>query len=350
MRQPNWIKFILTPFSWLYGSITGIRNTFYDLGILSSTKPHQFTISIGNLTVGGTGKTPMVEYFVKYLLPQASVAILSRGYGRKTKGFVLATDQSDAAQIGDEPLQYDQKFGQKIVVAVCEQRAEGAEKLNTAFPGRNILLLDDAYQHRAIGRDLNILLNDYSRPFYLDLPFPAGRLRETRRGARRADGIIVTKCPENISVEEREKIFTAVKRFSRPEVPVFFAGISYGPVVFHANGSATLKNVKIVTGIANPEPFIRHVSRHFNVIDKIIYPDHHNYTATHLTALIQNLKSDTFVVTTEKDMVKLKPLAQAAGVSDRFAYVPIEVDFGDDKEKFSSWISDNLPQTGQSVR
>jgi tetraacyldisaccharide 4'-kinase len=193
MAKHNWIKALLTPFSWVYGWITLLRNSLYDTGFFGSQTPPQFTISVGNLTVGGTGKTPMVEYLSRLLLQKNKIAVLSRGYGRKTKGLLFADNASTASDIGDEPLQYFSKFRKNIVVAVCENRVKGAFAIHESHPECNLLLLDDAYQHRAIGRQINILLSDFNRPFYHDLPFPAGRLRETRSGAKRADLVVVTK-------------------------------------------------------------------------------------------------------------------------------------------------------------
>lgn len=341
MTEHNWIKVILTPFSWVYGLITLLRNFLYDTGISSSGKSPQFTISVGNLTVGGTGKTPVVEYLTKLLSQNNQPAILSRGYGRKTKGLLFADNDSTASEIGDEPLQYFSKFGKNIVVAVCEKRINGAIAIKERYPERNILLLDDAYQHRGIQRDVNILLNDYNRPFYEDLPFPAGRLRETRSGANRADGIIVTKTPDHLPESERDKIRKSIRLYSRPEVPVFFASISYSEPLGYDTFPVLLKKVIIVAGIANPQPFTTYLRTRYDVIEEIIFPDHHNYTHTNLEHLIKYIKNDTFVLTTEKDMVKLKPLAAQSGVTDRFAYLPMEISFGTDTEAFNQWITQN---------
>ena len=342
MRQPDWTKIILRPFSWLYGSITTFRNFFFDVGIFSSHKPHQFAVSVGNLTVGGTGKTPMVEYLARILLASNDVSILSRGYGRETSGYILADETATAASIGDEPMQYYQKFADKVKVAVCEKRVLGAEKLHQDFPENDVLLLDDGYQHRAIMRDLNILLNDYNRPFYKDFPFPAGRLRENRGGAKRADVVIVTKCPDISNLTDRDHITQMVRKYTRTTTPVFFAGIKYAAPVFFDQVARPLNSVKIVTGLANPVPFIQHIEAYFDVIDQIHFPDHHNYNLSDLKGLMENVKSGTFVVTTEKDMVKLKPLAETLGITDRLAYVPIEVNFGNDTEKFNNWFKNSI--------
>ncbi len=266
---------------------------------------------------------------------------MSRGYGRKTKGLLFADSSSTASDIGDEPLQYFSKFGKNIVVAVCEKRINGAIAIKERYPERNMLLLDDAYQHRGIQRDINILLNDYNRPFYEDLPFPAGRLRETRSGAIRADGIIVTKSPDNLSENEKDKIRKSIRDYSRPEAPVFFASIRYSCPLGYDTSPVLLKNVIIVAGIANPEPFTAYLRTRYDVIEEIIFPDHHNYSHADLEHLIKYIKNDTFVLTTEKDMVKLKPLAAQSGVMDRFTYLPMEMNFGADTETFNQWITQN---------
>jgi tetraacyldisaccharide 4'-kinase len=342
MEDQQWIKTALTPFSWVYGFITSLRNLSYDSGLFSSSKVPQFVISVGNLTVGGTGKTPIVEYLTNLLSPTTPTAILSRGYGRGTTGFVQADASSTAATIGDEPLQYFTKFGEKVVVAVCENRVKGALEIHHLDTERKLLLLDDAYQHRAIRRDINLLLNDYNRPFYKDLPFPAGRLRETRKGANRTDAIIVTKCPSSIHADEKSQIRTEIQKYTTPGAPIFFAFTDYAAALSYEEVPVWLKNVKMVAGIANPAPFAAYVEGRFDVVDKVIFPDHHNYTDSDLQGLIQNLKNDTFVVTTEKDMVKLKPLVEKSGYAARFAYIPVAVNFGDDTLPFSQWITKQI--------
>jgi len=341
MAEHNWIKVLFTPFSWVYGWITLLRNSLYDTGFFKSQTPPQFTISVGNLTVGGTGKTPMVEYLTRLLIQKNKIAVLSRGYGRKTKGLLFANNTSTASGIGDEPLQYFSKFSNNIVVAVCENRIKGALAIYENHPECNLLLLDDAYQHRAIRRQINILLSDFNRPFYQDLPFPAGRLRETKSGAKRADVVVVTKSPADLTESEKEKIRYSIGQYANPNTPVFFASIRYSEPLSYQSVHFLLKNVIIVAGIANPLPFTVYIRSKYNVMEEVIFPDHHNYTATDLEHLIKYIKNDTFVLTTEKDMVKLKPLAVASGVSDRFAYLPMEINFGTDAGPFDRWITDN---------
>ncbi|MDR6807485.1 tetraacyldisaccharide 4'-kinase [Dyadobacter sp. BE34] len=339
MKELPWIKNALLPLSWIYGAVTDVRNFLFDKGILRSEKVLQKVIVVGNLTVGGTGKTPVIEYLARHFAPKAPTAILSRGYGRLTKGFHLADNSSSADTIGDEPFQFYSKFQNEVVVAVCEKRVEGAERILNFYPKNKLLLLDDAFQHRAIQRDVNILLNDYNRPFYEDHPFPAGRLRERRHGARRADAVIVTKCPANLPVSEKEYIMENIRRYTRPGVPVFFATTRYDVPQSYEGGAVELKNVKMVAGIANPQPFAAYLTTRFSVTDQKVFPDHHNYTPSDVEDLIKNLKNDTFVVTTEKDMVKLKPLVVAKGCAARFAYVPVSVDFGDDEQAFAQWVT-----------
>lgn len=339
MKELPWIKNAFLPLSWIYGAITDVRNFLFDKGILHSEKVPQKVVVMGNLTVGGTGKTPVIEYLTRLLSKQIPTAILSRGYGRQTSGFVEADGNASATTIGDEPFQFYTKFGQRAIVAVCEKRVEGALKIHERHPDVELLLLDDAFQHRAILRDINILLNDYNRPFYQDYPFPAGRLRERRHGAGRADAVIVTKCPAMLTVLEKENIIENIHRYTRAAVPVFFATTRYDVPQSYEGGPIELKNVKMAAGIANPQPFAAYLTTRFSVTDQKVFPDHHNYTPSDVEDLIKNLKNDTFVVTTEKDMVKLKPLVVSKGCAARFAYVPVSVDFGDAEGAFTQWVA-----------
>jgi tetraacyldisaccharide 4'-kinase len=343
MAQQHWIKILLTPFSWLYGIITDVRNATYDQGLFKSQQPDRFTICVGNLTVGGTGKTPTIEHLVSILNPNHNIAILSRGYGRKTKGFFLANAQSTAEDIGDEPLQYFKKYKANVTVAVCENRVAGAQQIIAAFPETKLILLDDAFQHRAIQAHLQVLLNDYNRPFYKDLTFPAGRLREKRSGAHRADAIIVTKCPTHLTIREQQQEIARIRPYTQPNIPIFFSVTQYDQPISYNGQPVHLNQVIVVAGIAAPKPFIDHVKDNFNAIDVIIFEDHHNYTTDDFQKLIKNLKSNTFVVTTEKDMVKLNPLAREFGKQNQFAYIPIKMDIRSDHTSFDQWILQRIP-------
>lgn len=285
----------------------------------------------------------MVEYLIRHFKDKQKIATLSRGYGRSTRGFVLADAAANARTIGDEPLQYFQKFGKEVKVTVCENRAEGSRQISTLFPHIGLLLLDDAYQHRGIRPHVNILLNDYNRPFYRDHPFPAGYLREGRSGATRADAVVVTKCPQGLTAEVREEIRQRIRRYTRPGTPVFFASVRYEqPVGYGSGRDVQPAEVVGLAGIARPEPFLGYLRNNFRVLKEVIYPDHHDYQPSDLENLLKYVKKGTFVVTTEKDKVKLYPLATAAGVADQFLYLPIRMDFGADQEPFTQWLEEAI--------
>ncbi|GAB3695909.1 tetraacyldisaccharide 4'-kinase [Spirosoma flavus] len=281
---------------------------------------------MGNLTVGGTGKTPMVEFLIKRSLqhiPSGSKRIitLSRGYGRQTKGFRIATDADTAATIGDEPLQLYRKFGQHIRVVVGERRADAILTIQNRFPETRQILLDDAFQHRAVHSKISILLMDFSRPFYEDHPFPAGRLRERRSGARRADVIVVTKCPANLWETEQQRITFRIRTYCRPETPIFFAGLHYGsPVSFATQqGVTSLPSVVLVSGLASPEPLEQYVRQTYQLIRHYRFADHYVYTRTDLDKLLATLPPGAVLLTTEKDWVKLDALL----TSDERATLPL---------------------------
>lgn len=198
-RYPRWL---LLPFSWLYGLIIIIRNWCYDAGVFKSHRFNIPVISVGNLDIGGAGKSPMTEYLVRLLKNKYALATLSRGYGRKTLGFLIAKSSATATEVGDEPAQFKQKFPE-VTVAVCEKRVVGIEQLRASH---NLIILDDAYQHRAVTPGYSILLFDYSRVFEPHLMLPVGNLREPFSGRRRADTIIVTKCPDDLDKQHREKL------------------------------------------------------------------------------------------------------------------------------------------------
>ena len=340
----QFLKIIFWPFSAIYGLITSIRNFLFDHNLLLQKQVPQKVISVGNLTLGGTGKSPFTEYLVNYLKSNFELAILSRGYGRKTKGFQWASPMSTSETIGDEPLQFFQKFYPEVVVAVSENRVLGAKKIFELHPELQIIILDDAFQHRAIHRDVNILLNDYNRPFYNDTPIPGGRLREQPNGAKRADVIIVTKCPINISAATKFKIRNKISRYCLTDTPIFFASIQYGDPRFLDFQERVILSAFIVTGIALPEPFYQEMSRKYDILGQKSFPDHHKYTEADVKAIIANLKRDTFVITTEKDIVKLKPLVKDTELFHRIAYVPIEVDLGNDKNEFDQFLLEKLNQ------
>lgn len=342
MSKRNLHRILLKPFSWLYGLITTLRNRLFDSGVLKSISANQFSVVVGNLTVGGTGKTPMIEYLIRTLQSDNQIVTLSRGYGRRSRGFGLASPQSTAAEIGDEPLQYYQKFGQKIPVAVCENRVKGANMLHEYFPTHNLLLLDDAFQHRALRPDVAILLNDCHRPFYEDDPFPGGRLRESRGGAERANAIITTKCPPDLSAETKGLIRQEIAQYAALGTPCFFASVRYGALRDFHGTDVSVTSFVLVAGIAQPEPLIKYVAENFVLSQTMVFRDHHEYSATDLAEMLKSLKNGQMILTTEKDKVKLRPLAVEMGVASRFCCLPIEVDFGAETAAFRQWLRDNI--------
>jgi len=312
------LPFFFRPFSYLYGFVTDVRNYTYDSNWQKSHKPQQKTISVGNLTVGGTGKTPMIEYLLRVLSqnqPKHTMATLSRGYGRETKGYRLANPADTASTIGDEPLQIYRKFGHQVWVTVGERRAEALKKLNEQHPEVNLVLLDDAFQHRAVSPHLSILLMDYNRPFYEDHPFPAGRLRERRHGARRADMVIVTKCPDRLSNSDQARIKMAISQYTRANqsIPIFFTGLTYlQPHTFSGQVVVNMpRKVVLVTGIAQAGPLESYVRQTFAMSKHHRFGDHHVYTRSDVDRILDSLPSDTALLTTEKDWVKLSALFSA---------------------------------------
>ena len=277
----------------------------------------------------------MIEFLIERSLRRGleltgSTATLSRGYGRRTRGFRIATDADTADTIGDEPRQLYRKFAPLVRVCVGERRVVAVEALLQRHPETNQVLLDDAFQHRPIRPHLNLLLTDYNRPFYEDYPFPAGRLREGRRGARRADGIIVTKCPLGMETLEQEQIRANIQRYAHPETPVFFAGLHYGhPVSFATRQPMeNLHNVVLVSGLANADPLEQYVRQTIGLRHHYRYADHHAYTRPEFDQLLANLSPATALLTTEKDWVKLDALLTPAERANELCYyLPIQVQF-----------------------
>lgn len=324
---------LLLPVSRIYGLITSIRNWLFDNGLFAEYHPDIVTISVGNLTVGGTGKTPMIEYLIKRHINPATATTsetvtLSRGYGRRTKGFRQATANDSAATIGDEPLQLYRKFGRIILVFVGERRAAAIQTIQVLYPATQRILLDDAFQHRAVHPHLNLLLMDYYRPFYTDYPFPAGRLREDRRGARRADALIVTKCPADLSPADQRLIEEKARKYLRPQIPVFFAGLHYDqPIAFADNQPASgLKEVLLVSGLANADTLEQYVQQTFSMLHHHRFADHWVYTRAHLDQLLSQLAPGVSLLTTEKDWVKLDALlTPAERTTLPLFYLPVRV-------------------------
>lgn len=342
------MKWILAPFTLLYYFITAFRNHTYNVGIKKSLRFEVPIISVGNLSVGGTGKSPHIEYLIRLLKDNYQVATLSRGYKRKTKGFLLANKESTALQIGDEPMQFYHKFGENIQVAVGEQRAIAIPSILQEHSKTQVILLDDAYQHRTVKPHFSILLTDYNRLFYDDWVLPSGRLREPRKGAKRAQTVIVTKCSSDLSQSEQEKITKNIQKYTSENTPVLFSTIDYQEVVSVFDKELKItKKVILVTGIAHNEKFIQKVEENHTILETIAFPDHHQFTEDDCNKILEiytNYKSqDVSLLTTEKDMMRLLvPMVKEKIVKLPFFYLPIEVRFLKQGEMFNQLILDTI--------
>ena len=334
----KFLRFLLFPFSLIYGSITTIRNLCYDQGWFTSYAFSIPVITVGNLSLGGTGKTPQIEYLIELLKEHYKEAVVSRGYKRKSKGFLLINEQHSVTQVGDEPMQYFNKF-KDITVAVDENRAEGITLL-IEKKKPEVILLDDAYQHRRVRSSFSILLTKFDDLFVDDFVLPVGNLRESRAGAKRSDIIIVTKCPENLSVESQKTLRQKFKRFHKP---VFFTTISYANFVFGKHqielDALLTQEVLLITGIANPNPLTSFLKEKGITFRHLKFPDHHHFSKTEVHKIqhtFDEIKSkQKIMLTTEKDYVRLK------GQLDVF-YLPIKTTFLADKAQFDDEILNHL--------
>ena len=303
----------LLPLSWLYGFGVQFRNMLFEIGILRSESFDVPVISVGNITVGGTGKTPHVEYLIELLKDKAKVAVLSRGYKRRTRGFVIADDNATAKTIGDEPLQMKRKYGDDITVAVDRKRCHGIRQLTSDEDGIDVILLDDAFQHRYVQPGVNILLVDYHRLIIYDKLLPAGRLREPLSGKNRADIVIVTKCPHDLKPMEFRVITKAMNLY--PFQRLFFTCLEYRNITpVFGSGEQSLDSIGkdchilLLTGIASPQQMIEDLSPRCPHITPLTFGDHHTFTSSDV-ARINNefaaLPHPKMIITTEKDATRL---------------------------------------------
>lgn len=326
----KFIRIILLPLVPIYFIVSWIRNWLYDNNILKSKSYNIPIICVGNLSTGGTGKTPMIEYLIRFLQSKKRIATLSRGYKRTTEGFILANEQATAKTIGDEPYQFYRKF-KSISVAVDGDRQRGIENLLSGKNSPNIILLDDAYQHRKVKAGLNILLTSYEKPYYKDFVLPTGNLREPRIGRKRAHIVIVTKCNVNITQNEKDTIKRKLKLKSHQSV--FFSYIDYATEVVGFETKLRLEGLPkftLVTGIANSKPLVRFLVERGLSFDHIEYPDHHNYRVDEIGMLSEK----DLIITTEKDFVRLSAYDSLKQI---LFYLPIEVKI-DDEKRFNALI------------
>lgn len=333
------LRKLLWPFSLVYGFITFVRNKWYDWGIFKSFAIPGKSICVGNLSVGGTGKTPHVAYLAEFLKEQSETCILSRGYGRKTSGFRLVNTSDSAENVGDEPLFYATIFDKNVHVAVCEKRAEGVQELQQLFPSNQLIILDDAYQHRAVKAGLNILLTEYNAPFSSDLVLPAGNLREFRNGKNRADLVIVTKCPQTITEVDKTRLANSLKVNTET---LFFSEIVYAPFKPFCKECTSIKKVLLVTGIANPSPLIAEIAQKYEV-EHLKFGDHHAFSKQDIEEIHQKFDTfacnETIILTTEKDFMRLKAVSASWKLDDYpWYYQPITVKI-DNENKFKALIN-----------
>jgi len=336
------VRFLLFPFAILYDVITTIRNFLFDKGVLKATSFKIPVITVGNLSVGGTGKTPQIEYLARLLKTPQQIAILSRGYGRKSKGFIQIKPNDDCIKVGDEPLQYAKKFTD-VIVAVDENRAHGITTLLSLKNPPKVVLLDDAYQHRKVKASTTILLTKYNDLYVDDFLLPTGNLRESRRGAKRADVIIVTKCSLDLKEATQQKITQKLNPKSYQKV--FFTGISYANRLKGAK-DILVKDLKkyevlLLTGIANPKPLTQFLEEKNITFKHLAFPDHHYFTEKDIRKI-----NDTFntiitnhkiILTTEKDFVRLSDKIE------NLSYLAIETVFlGNQQKIFDPFIMEQI--------
>lgn len=365
----------LTPLSWIYGLVVRTRNLLFEMGILKS---HSFTIpviAVGNITIGGSGKTPHVEYLVRLLQKKVQLAVLSRGYKRKTRGYILATPDTTAADIGDEPYQMYRKYGNNgtdlppvdskgnkphpIYVAVNANRCKGIRRITGDEETRDtdVILLDDAYQHRYVKPGVNILLVDYHRLIIYDKLLPAGRLREPEEGKRRADIVIVTKCPKTLKPMEFRVLTKALDLF--PYQKLYFTTLSYGPMymLFKPEKPRMLisditskHSIILLTGIASPQQLTLDLQHLTSQITPMTYGDHHRFTihdAENINDTFASMPEPRLIVTTEKDAARLINLeGLSPDVCDAICVLPVEIEFMLDggesfNEKILSYVQKN---------
>ena len=326
----KFLKFLLFPFALIYDLITSLRNYCYDKGIFASESYDFPVIGVGNLSVGGTGKSPMVEYLIRLIQHKKEVGTLSRGYGRKSKGFRFVENDDSADMAGDEPLQFKTKFPE-VSIAVDANRQNGIAELKKH--GAEVIILDDVFQHRKVKPGFLILLTSYGKLFSEDYLLPVGRLRESRSGKGRADVIIVTKCPAGMKEEDRTRIIQSLDPESHQKV--YFSTISYSDSVKNETDQISVESLNtgiftLVTGIANPRPLVTFLNAYGLKYRHIKFPDHHDFREKE----INKLKRYGKIITTEKDFMRLKNRIP----SKDLYYLPIQMKFLWETEEFEKKV------------
>lgn len=323
------VSILLAPISALISVALYIRHRLYDARILRSSDVQVPTVCVGNLALGGTGKTPHVEYLIRQLSSRYRLAVLSRGYGRRTKGFRLVTPTDTAFSVGDEPLQIATKFP-SIPVAVCENRVKGVRQLLKTYPDLQLVILDDAFQHRAIHCDLNILLTAYDNLYVKDRVWPLGHLRDLKMRSHKAQIIIVTKCPTNMLPIDKRILETTLHKASFQQL--YFSAYQYAPLP--QDGTPLL-----VTGIANPQPLYDYVLAQRPKAELLAFPDHHNFMPPEVEIIKSRAAAFDYVLTTEKDLPRLQAAGLAETLGERLFTLPIEVTILDEGDQLIKKIA-----------
>ena len=330
------IRFLVFPLSIIFKFVTDIRNKLYDCNFLKSEKINVPVISVGNLSTGGTGKTPMVDFIIYNLKRDYNISVLSRGYNRKSKGFIEIKNSDNPSLVGDEPFLIKSNHSE-VPVFACEDRVEGAKKI-ISENNTNLILLDDAFQHRKISRNLDIVLTDYNNLFYKDYLLPYGNLRESRNNINRADVIIVTKCPLDFNKADAIKIKNQIN--PKKTQSLFFSQIKYSEKLFGFKELSfkSIRNSKLtlVTGIANSQPLKEYLKKNHVNFDHFDYPDHYNYSGKDVNKILATTKNN-IILTTKKDYYKLSQFK-----IDNLLYINIKVEFLDGKQEFLSTIKEVL--------
>ena len=322
------MKFLLAPLSWLYAFGVWVRNVLYDDRVLPSHKVDIPTIAIGNLAVGGTGKTPMTEYLIRLLSPTYKVAVLSRGYGRKTTGFRLANEQDTAKTIGDEPMLIHTHYPD-IPVAVCADRVQGVKQLQQQIPDLQCVILDDAYQHRKLRAGFYILLTSYDKLYVHDHMLPRGTLRDLPAESARANAVVVTKCPKTMQPIDRRIVSNSLRLASYQHL--YYSSIGYAPLRI---SSTPL----LVAGIANPAPLLEHMRQTFPETELLAFADHRNFTKADIKLILSRAEQYKHVVTTEKDYMRMLHTPLIEALDRKLHVLPIQTDLGIDQEAFDRQI------------
>jgi tetraacyldisaccharide 4'-kinase len=337
---------LLAPLAFMYGIGVRLRNYLFDIGYTRSFNYDIMVIVVGNLSAGGAGKSPMTEYLIRQLHSKYSLAILSRGYKRKTKGFLMADKYTGVDEIGDEPYQMYLKYNQQTEIAVGEDRSIAIPNILLEHPETRVIIMDDGYQHRTVKADFSILLTEYAHLFSDDHLLPWGMLREAKKGAKRASTIIVTKCPPQLSAQEEVIITSKIQHYAGHEKSVFFSRIKYNEPNALTNTATIPTRVVAFAGLANTELFAQYIDENYELVEMISFKDHHDYSTADIVQLVGKAKAaSAALITTEKDMVKFKGKNSIKLLEDvPLHYLSIEHQFVKNGNVFDNLVEDAITE------